>query len=119
MELSSFNRIFSFVLDNHALEKEKYIWEINYNFVKPKWHNQDFLISSWKKESMSQGHFIRDKEAFRWISRNSKRGYFSKVVNKTLSDNRKFWKSVIHLLFKRIYQDESISLTVKENSETP
>ena len=60
--------------------------------------------------------FCRQRNKFVSLLRKSKKDYFDNLNEKTITDNKRFWKTVKPFLSKKIHLSERINLTEDKNN---
>ena len=116
------------VLDKHAPKKLKYIRSNNCNFMTKELRkaimNRSKLRNKFLKtrSEESKRRFNRQRNFCVSLLRKIKRRFFGKLGHRVVSDNRKFWKTVVPLFSEKAFHKESIILnnnnkTISNNEE--
>ena len=122
-ELADFQDIYLSVLNKHAPVKHKYIRANNSNFMAKNLRKEIMLRSKFRKvylktrTNKSKQLYNKQINLCVTLFRKAKKDYFSTLDNRTVSDNRKFWKAVNPLFSEKTFQKESITLIDKETDE--
>ena len=79
------------------------------------------LRNCFLKKRSNQNRDLFRKQRYLCVSllRKSKKDYFSKLNEKQITDNKRFWKTVKPLLLNKVQSSERINLTEKNDSLIP
>ena len=104
------------ILDKHAPKNEKFIRENNSNFVTKNLRKaimkSSKLRNKYLREIRNEAKNLSNKQRNLCMNilRKNKRDYFGNVNNKTITDNRKFWKTLSPLFSEKAFHRECIIL---------